>query len=167
MIIRNAPPGTIRAALRYPAFRWLLSALAVSQIGDWLYNLALVVLVYERTHSSLWIGVTTAARIVPFVALGPLAGVLADRFDRRRIMIASDLIRLALMLVLAAVAATGLPILLAPVIAALATVASAPYLPCVSAVIPRLVRDDDLSGANAARSAVTGLGIIAGPAEKL
>ena len=48
MIIQNAPPGTIRAALRYPAFRWLLSALAVSQVGDWLYNLALVVLVYDR-----------------------------------------------------------------------------------------------------------------------
>src|SRR5262249_12087434 len=59
---------------------------------------------------------------------------------------------------------TGLPIVLAPVIAALATAASAPYLPCVSAVIPRLVRDEDLPGANAARSAVTGLGIIAGPA---
>lgn len=40
---RNAPAGTIRAALRYSAFRRLLSALAVSQIGDWLYNLALVV----------------------------------------------------------------------------------------------------------------------------
>jgi len=62
------------------------------------------------------------------------------------------------------VAAAGLPVLLAPVIAALATAASVPYLPCVSAVIPRLVRDEDLPGANAARSAATGLGIIAGPA---
>ena len=164
MIIRNAPSGTIRAALCYAAFRWLLSALAVSQAGDWLYNLALAVLVYDRTHSPLWVGITTAARVVPFVALGPLAGVLVDRFDRRRIMIASDLIRLALMLLLAAVAVAGLPILLVPVIAALATAASTPYLPCVTAVIPRLVRDDDLSGANAARSAVTALSIIAGPA---
>ncbi len=49
MNITNAPSGTIRSALRYPDFRWLLSALAVSQIGDWLYNLALVVLVYDRT----------------------------------------------------------------------------------------------------------------------
>ena len=52
MTIQNAPSGTIRAALRYPAFRRLLAALAVSQIGDWLYNLALVVLVYDRTHSA-------------------------------------------------------------------------------------------------------------------
>jgi MFS family permease len=164
MNIRNAPAGTIRAALRYPAFRWLLSALAVSQTGDWLYNLALVVLVYDRTHSPLWAGVTTAARIVPIVALGPLGGVLADRFDRRRIMIVSDVTRMGLMALLAAVAAAGLPILLAPVLAALATAAAAPYLPCVAAVTPHVVGDADLPGANAARSAVTGVSIIAGPA---
>ncbi len=164
MNIQNAPSGTIRAALRYPAFRWLLSALAVSQIGDWLYNLALVVLVYDRTHSALWAGVTTAARVVPIVALGPLGGVLADRFDRRRIMIVCDLARMGLMVLLAAVAAARLPILLAPVIAAAATAAAAPYLPCVAGVTPRVVDDADLPGANAARSAVTGVGIVLGPA---
>jgi MFS family permease len=164
MTIKNAPSGTIRAALRYPAFRRLLTALAVSQIGDWLYNLALVVLVYDRTHSAAWAGVTTAARVVPVVALGPLGGVLADRFDRRRIMIVSDLARMGLMVLLAAVAAARLPILLAPLIAATATAFSAPYLPCVAAVTPRFVEDADLPGANAARSAVTGLGIIIGPA---
>ena len=55
MNLTNAPSGTIRSALRYPDFRWLLSALAVSQIGDWLYNLALV---YEKVDPkeaiSLW-----------------------------------------------------------------------------------------------------------------
>jgi MFS family permease len=102
MNLTNAPSGTIRSALRYPDFRWLLSALAVSQIGDWLYNLALVVLVYDRTHSALWAGVTTAARVVPVVVLGPLGGVLADRFDRRRIMIMCDLARMGLMVLLAA-----------------------------------------------------------------
>ena len=156
--------GTIRAALGYPAFRSLLAGLAVSQVGDWLYNLALVTLVYQRTGSALWAGVATAARVVPIVVLGPLGGVAADRFGRRGVMIASDLARLALMLGLALVAAAHLPVLLAPVIAALATAAGAPYLPCVSAVTPRLVRDADLPGANAARSAVTAAGLIAGPA---
>ncbi|MGH3176892.1 MAG: MFS transporter, partial [Streptosporangiaceae bacterium] len=155
---------TIRSALRYPDFRWLLSALAVSQIGDWLYNLALVVLVYDRTHSALWAGATTAARVVPVVVLGPLGGVLADRFDRRRIMIVCDLARMGLMVVLAAIAAFRLPIVLAPVIAAAATAAAAPYIPCVAAVTPRFVEDADLPGANAARSAVTGAGIVLGPA---
>jgi MFS family permease len=160
----NNREGTIRAALGYPAFRSLLAGLAVSQVGDWLYNLALVTLVYQRTGSAMWAGAVTAARVVPVVVLGPLGGVVADRFGRRGVMIASDLARLVLMLGLALVAAAHLPVLLAPVIAALATAAGAPYLPCVSAVTPRMVRDGDLPGANAARSAVTAIGVIAGPA---
>jgi MFS family permease len=149
--------------LRYSRFRWLLSGLAVSQTGDWLYNLALVVLVYERTHSALRAGVATAARVVPVVVPGPLGGVLADRFDRRRIMITCDLARMGLMVLLAAVAAFRLPIVLAPVIAAAATAGAAPYVSCVAAVTPRLVDDADLPGANAAHSAVTGAGIVLGP----
>jgi predicted MFS family arabinose efflux permease len=160
----NHKEGTIRAALGYPAFRSLLAGLAVSQVGDWLYNLALVTMVYQRTGSAMWAGVATAARVIPMVVLGPLGGVVADRFGRRGVMIASDLARLVLMLGLALVAAAHLPVLLAPVIAALATAAGAPYLPCVSAATPKLVRGADLPGANAARSAVTAAGVIAGPA---
>ena len=156
--------GTIRTALRYPAFRLLLAGLAVSQIGDWLYNLALVTLVYQRTGSILWAGVATGARAVPLVVLGPVGGVIADQFDRRRVMVVSDLLRLVLMLGLALLAVTGGPIILAPVSAALATTAGTPYLACVSGSTPRLVSDADLPGANAARSAVTSLGIMAGPA---
>jgi MFS family permease len=164
MNVKNSPEGTIRGALRYPAFRALLAGLAVSQAGDWLYNIALVTLVYQRTGSAMWAGVTTAARIVPMVVLGPFGGIVADRFDRRRVMVACDLVRLALMLMLALVAAANLPAVLAPVIAALATAAATPYLPSVAATTPRLVAGADLPGANAARAAVTGAGIIAGPA---
>jgi MFS family permease len=162
--LQNSPAGTIRASLRHSAFRLLIGGLAVSQIGDWLYNLALITMVYQGTHSAEWAGITTAARVVPMVVLGPLGGVVADRYDRRRLMMTCDLIRLALMLVLALFAAAHLPVLLAPVVAALASAAGTPYLPCVSASTPRLVPDADLPGANAARSAVTSLGIIVGPA---
>jgi MFS family permease len=164
MNVKNSPEGTIRGALRHPAFRALLAGLAVSQAGDWLYNVALVTLVYQRTGSPMWAGVTTAARIVPMVVLGPFGGIVADRFDRRRVMVACDLIRLALMLALALIAAANLPVVLAPVIAALATAAATPYLPSVAATTPRLVAGADLPGANAARAAVTGAGVIAGPA---
>jgi predicted MFS family arabinose efflux permease len=133
----------------------------VSQIGDWMYNLALVALV---THSAAWAGVTTAARVVPIVVLGPLGGVIADRFSWQKIMVAADFARMVLMLLLAIVAARHLPSALAPVIAAAATLAAAPYLPCVAAMTPRMVSHDDLPGANAARSAVTTLGVIRGPA---
>ena len=73
MNIQQAKPGTIRASLRYPAFRWLLGGLAVSQLGDWLLTW-LIALVYERTHSALWAGITTAARVVPVVAPARWAG---------------------------------------------------------------------------------------------
>src|SRR3954454_21750233 len=110
MTMTNAPSGTIRAALRYPDFRYLLSALAVSQVGDWLYNLALVVLVYDRTHSAVWAGLTTAGRVVPVVVLGPVGGVLADLFTRRRIIILGALAEVALVLPLPGAPPDGVPI---------------------------------------------------------
>jgi MFS family permease len=164
MTTQNRSSGTIRAALSYSPFRRLLAGLAVSQIGDWLYNLALVTLVFERTHSAMWAGAAAAARVVPVVVLGPVGGVIADRFDRRLVMVTSDVLRLALMVLLAIVATTHLPIVIVPLIAAAATVAAGPYLPCAAAVTPVLVPDADLPGANAARSAVTSLGLIIGPA---
>jgi MFS family permease len=153
----------MRSALRHRDFRRLLVGLAVSQAGDWLYNVALLAFVYERTHSAGWLAATTAARVLPIVLLGPVGGSLADRWDRRRIMVVSDLLRLALMLGLAAVAVSGLPVVLAPVLAALATAAAAPYPTCAAASTPRLVPDADLPGANAARSAIGMGAIAAGP----
>jgi MFS family permease len=143
--------------------RRLLAALAVSQVGDWLYNLALVVLVYDRTHSVSWTAVTTAARVVPMVVLGPFGGVLADRYDRRRLMIAADVLRVVSMTLLALVAAAGLPVLFAPVLAAVSTAASTVYPPAVAATLPRLVADGDLPAATAARSVIQSVSIIAGP----
>ena len=154
----------MRAALRHRDFRRLLAGLAVSQIGDWLYNLALVVLVFDRTHSAAWVGATTAARVVPIVVLGPLGGALCDRFDRRWLMIWADVVRAGLMVALAVVATTDLPIIAVPVIAALATTAATPYLPSVAATTPRLVPDADLPAANALRSVVTQVGVVTGPA---
>jgi hypothetical protein len=49
------------SVLRQRKFRRLLAALAVSQLGDWLYNVALLALVYDRTHSATWVSATTAA----------------------------------------------------------------------------------------------------------
>jgi MFS family permease len=108
--------------------------------------------------------VTTAARVLPIVLLCPFGGVLADRYDRRRLMIASDFVRVATMVLLAVVAQAGLPVLLAPLLAALSTVAASAYPPCVAATLPRLVGDADLPAANAARSAIQSVSVIAGPA---
>jgi hypothetical protein len=75
------PLGPFRVVLRERNLRLLLAGLAASQAGDWLYNLALLAFVYERTQSSMWVGATTAVRILPEVALGSIGGVLADRVD--------------------------------------------------------------------------------------
>src|SRR4051812_36184001 len=85
------------AALKHRSFRRLAAALAASQIGDWLYNVALAMVVFERTGSASWVALTTAARVIPIVALGAFGGVVADRFDRRRVMIACDVVRMGVM----------------------------------------------------------------------
>jgi predicted MFS family arabinose efflux permease len=157
------PVAPFRAALSVRNVRLLLTGLAASQAGDWLYNLALLALVYGRTHSSVWVGLTTAARILPEVGLGPLGGILADRVDRRQLMIGSDAIRAASMAALALVAIAHAPIIFAPVLAALCTGAGSAYAPCVLAVLPRLATDEQLPAANAARVSIQSICIVAGP----
>jgi predicted MFS family arabinose efflux permease len=158
------PARPFLIALRERNLRLLFGGLVTSQAGDWLYNLALLAFVYERTGSTAWVGITTAARILPEVVLGPIGGVLADRYDRRVVMIASDVLRAAAMSALAVVALTGAPVILAPLLAAVCTAAGAAYPQCVVAVMPRLVGAGDLAAANAARVGITSLCVIAGPA---
>ncbi len=145
-------------------FALLLTSLAVSSCGDWVYNVALLALVFERTHSGTWVALTTAARVLPIVLFGPLGGVMADRHDRRVLMIGADLVRAALMVALAAAAAAGLPIVVVPVIAAVATMSGAAVPPCVAASTARLVPGPELQRANARRAAVGQAAIVAGPA---
>src|SRR4051794_41257391 len=101
-LLNPAQPFLI--ALRQRDLCRLFAGLVVSQAGDWLYNLALLAFVYERTGSTAWVGITTAARILPEVVLGPIGGVLADRHDRRALMIGSDVLRAASMAALAVLA---------------------------------------------------------------
>jgi predicted MFS family arabinose efflux permease len=157
------PAQPFLVALRQRNLRRLFAGLVVSQAGDWLYNLALLAFVYERTGSSALVGITTAARILPEVVLGPIGGVLADRHDRRLVMIVSDVVRAATMAALAVVALAGGPVFLAPVLAALCTAAGAVYPQCVAAVLPRLADETELPAANAARVSIQSLCIIAGP----
>ena len=164
-----ARPGSrmllgMRTALHHPRFGRLLAALAASQLGDWLYNIALLVYVQERTHSAVWLGLTTAARIAPMVIGGPFGGVLADRANRRTLMIAADVVRAALMGLLTIAAIASAPVVVIPLLAAAATMASVVYPPCVAAVTPRLVPEDVLGQANAARAAIVPAAVFIGPA---
>jgi MFS family permease len=68
----------------------------VSEIGDYFNNIAVLSLVLETTGSGLAVAIVMLARAIPAVLAGPIAGVVLDRCDRKRIMIASDLVRAAI-----------------------------------------------------------------------
>src|SRR5262249_59628268 len=88
------------ALLRNSRFRLLFLATATSGIGNWLAVIALQVDVYDRTHSGWWVGALLIANILPAVFIGLLLGPLVDRLSRKWLMIASDVGRLAVFLVL-------------------------------------------------------------------
>src|SRR6267154_17492 len=92
------PPGPARIALRNPDFRRLWLAQGVSQVGDSLTALALILTVNMLTGSTSMIATLAVVLSLPQLGLGLFAGVMVDRWDRRRTMLASDLARGVLML---------------------------------------------------------------------
>jgi MFS family permease len=120
---------------------------------------ALVALVLDRTRSPLWVSAALLSWIGVAGVATPLAGALGDRFDRRRVMIASDLAGAACF---AALALASDPLAIVA-LAALAALAEAPFVPASAAAIPNLVADEDLPWANGLVSACRATGQLAGP----
>jgi MFS family permease len=154
----------LRVSLAHRDFRYLFASRAISGTGDWLYNVALLVYVFERTHSPGWVAAASVAKLFPVVAFGALGGVIADRFERRTVMIVSDLVRAGLMAALALVVAAHGPVLLVAALAAVSTLAATPYIPAIGALTPELVPESDLGPANALMSTADNLTIVIGPA---
>ena len=144
--------------------RALIGASAASQIGDWLYNAALLGYVFSATHSAAWVGAATICRLLPYVLLGPLGGAIADRLPRRTVLLAGDLLRLALMLVTAAVVAANGPVVLVIGLAALASAAGSAERPAALALLPRLVGEARIGPANALLHTAQDLAVVIGPA---
>ena len=162
---RKGPPaGTFRSVWAHRRWRWLMGGFAVSLTGDFLYTVALVVFLIDRTGSAAWVSAAVVARLVPYAVLGAPAGVLADRWDRRRMMLVLDLARAGVLLVLALVAWTGGPAILAVALAVVASVLATPYRPAAVAATPLLVGEDDLSAANAAEGVIAQAAWFVGPA---
>jgi len=155
---------SFRATLRNRDFRRLLSALAVSTAGDWVYGTALIIFVFEETHSAAWVAAASILRLIPYVLFGTLGGVIADRYDRRRVMVLADVSRAGLMFLLAAVAASSAPVALAIAITFISTAAGTPFGPALAATTPSIVKESDLSAANAALSTVEHTALVVGPA---
>ena len=95
---RAPASGYLELLRRNRDFRLLWLGQVVSQLGDWFNTIALYTLVLDLTGSGGSIGFLLVARFLPTVVLGPLAGVVADRFSRRAVMIWSDLLRAGVVL---------------------------------------------------------------------
>jgi MFS family permease len=81
-----------------PEFTRLWIGQLVSNLGDWFNTVAVLALVYDLTRSGLSTGLVIIASTLPAFLLTPYAGVMVDRFDRRKIMMTADLARGALAL---------------------------------------------------------------------
>ena len=130
--------------LRSPAFRFLWLGQVVSNFGDTLHFVALVVLLYRLTGSGAALAALSLAQIAAGLALGPVAGVLVDRFDRRRLMIGADLARAGLAATLAFTASAPLAVALAVGM----TAVGVPFGPAARALMPSLVDEEELLAAN-------------------
>jgi MFS family permease len=153
-----------RDVLAVPGARALIGASAASEIGNWLYNAALLGYVYSATHSVGWVGAATICRLLPYVLLGPFGGALADRYSRRAVLLAGDALRVLVMAALAATVASGGPVALVIVFTALASAAGCAEKPAALALLPRLVGEARLGPANALLHTVQDLGVFIGPA---
>ena len=135
------------APLNEPAFRSLWLAGLVSEAGDWLLFIALPIVVYRLTGSALGTSLAFLAQLGPAIVLSPLAGRLADRFDRRRVMLAvTGLQALSLLALLPVDGRGGLPIVYAVIIVQSALAAL--FAPAKNALLPMLVGPGQLVSAN-------------------
>jgi MFS family permease len=147
------------ALLADSRFRLLFFATLGSGFGTWVAVVALQIDIYDRTHSGLWVGALLVANILPAVFLGLLAGPLVDRLSRKRLMIGSDLGRLAVFAALPFVHTPGAIVALAGV----AGVGTAFFRPAVLAGLPNLVPDDQLGTANGLLQVVEWTAMALGP----
>jgi MFS family permease len=147
-----------------PLMRLLLGEF-VSGIGDWLYIVAIFVVIYRESGDAALVGAFGGIRLLPYVFLSVPAGIVADRFDRRLVLLVSDLYRGSLMVLMAILVATHGPTLLLAALAIMAASGSAFFYPAMGAYLPALARDErQLGPANSAWASIQNFSFIVGPA---
>lgn len=144
-------------------FRRLYLASVISLGGDWFLLIALFGLMLRLTDQALAVAFTIAAQDLTYFLASPFAGVLADRLDRRRLMIVCDLARAVLVLGFLLVRTEDL-VWLVYVLLALTAVFAAAFEPASMAAMPNLVRERDLSIANALSGSLWGTMLAVGGA---
>ncbi|HEV8589068.1 MAG TPA: MFS transporter [Pyrinomonadaceae bacterium] len=150
--VESSPPvGYLELLRSNRGFRTLWLGQVVSQMGDWFDTIAVYTLALQLTGSSRSVALIMVARFLPSVVMGPLSGVVADRFSRRSIMIASDILRALVVLGFLFVRHPD-QMWLVYVITVLQLGFSSFFEPAKTAAIPSIVSDRELLPANAIAS---------------
>jgi MFS family permease len=149
---------------RNGALRRINLALAGSVIGDWAFGIAIAVWAYDQGGAAA-VGVFGVIRFVTLALTAPLAAGLADRFPKKAVMIAADLVRGALVLGSAGLIASDAPAVLVYALALVTSMLGTAFRPAQASLIPTLARDPgELTSANVVASTVESVGFFAGPA---
>lgn len=133
--------------VRWPEFRRIFFAHSISRAGDAFNTVALVILVFRLTGTGRGVATTVAFEVAPVLLFGPVAGVVADRFSRRRVMIVADLVRAALVFVLVVWNDTTAS---AFAVAFGLSTATMLFNPAAASLVPDVVDEEELVSANAA-----------------
>jgi predicted MFS family arabinose efflux permease len=141
-------------------FRALFLASVISLGGDWFLWVAINGLIFEATNQALYVGLAILAQESAFFLASPIGGHLADRLDRRKLMIVCDVVRAVICVAFLLVGpdTIWLAYVLLPILAAFA----APFDPASTAATPNLVDPEDLPAANALNGSLWGTMLAVG-----
>jgi MFS family permease len=154
----------LSASFANPQLRRLQLAGVGSTLGTWAYGVALAVYAYHAGGARA-VGLLLFARWALAAAVAPWLALLADRGSRRRVMLASNLVRVALVGGMAALVAGHGPALAVYALAVASSMAATPFQPAQAALLPSLsATPEELTSANVAMSTIGSVGMLAGPA---
>jgi MFS family permease len=158
-------PGHTFRALRHRNFRLFLSGQIVSLVGTWMQNVAQSWLVYRMTHSELLLGTAWFCAQIAVFALGPLGGLVADRFSRHKLVIITQTLSMLQALAIAALTLSGkIAVWHILALACLLGVINAFDMPGRQALVVHMTGPEDLINAISLNSAVFNAARVVGPA---
>ncbi|MEM1125925.1 MAG: MFS transporter [Bacteroidota bacterium] len=163
MTVPAQPLGYLDLLRTRTDFRRLWLGTLISLLGDWFNTIALYTLVAQLTGSPFALGAVFIFKMLPAALASPIAGLIVDQFDRRRLMIWSDLLRAVVVLGFLLIdEPQEVPLLYLLIV--LQVVLGAVFQPAKSASVPNLVADRDLITANAISSATWSVMLAVGAA---
>jgi MFS family permease len=144
--------------------RRLVLALAGSTLGYWGYTVAVLVYAFEQGGTRL-VGVAAFVRLFPAAVASPLAGAIADRYPRERVMVVGDLLRMTTTAAACVAIASDAPAFVVLTLVAINAALYSSFRPAMRALTPALSRTpDELAAANVMASTVDSVGMLVGPA---